>query len=250
MKKRCGKQEFEESIDKNLIEQLDQPEKFQFIVDLQKFNNICYESNSILSKHDYFLKVFELKNKFRHLSMKEPKKQNIVRQLSSCLMEKYNGFQVISIEYARKQRKKFKPINIIYKPTKHIEIEPLCYFSDDISKAYTNLHSKPNQIRNAHKCYQCYYCNKFFLRPEKHKSHISNCSGAPGVIYNFNNQNLISYQDNFHAKADIPFVIFFDYETTASTDNSFDPEQKKVFVVSYVMIVVFHPELKLNCIVI
>ena len=43
--------------------------------------------------------------------MKEPKKQNIVRQLSSCLMEKYNGFQVISIE---------------------IEIEPLSYFSDDI----------------------------------------------------------------------------------------------------------------------
>ena len=50
-------------------------------------------------------------------------------------MEKYNGFQVICIEYVRKQRKKFKPINIIYKPTKHIETELLCYFSDDISKA-------------------------------------------------------------------------------------------------------------------
>ena len=32
----------------------------------------------------------------------------------------------------------FKPIDIIYKPTKRIEIEPLCYFSDDISKAYSN----------------------------------------------------------------------------------------------------------------
>ena len=72
--------------------------------------------------------------------MKEPKKKNIVRQLSSCFMEKYNGYQVISIEYARKQRKKFKPINIIYKLTKHFENEPLCYFSDDISKAYTNLY--------------------------------------------------------------------------------------------------------------
>ena len=29
--------------------------------------------------------------------MKEPKKQNIVRQFSSCLIEKYNGFEVISI---------------------------------------------------------------------------------------------------------------------------------------------------------
>ena len=35
-KKICGKQEFEISIDKKLIEQLDQSEKCQFIVDLQK----------------------------------------------------------------------------------------------------------------------------------------------------------------------------------------------------------------------
>ena len=48
----CGKQEFEKSIDKKLIEQLDQPEKFQFVVDLHKFNNICYETNSVLSKHN------------------------------------------------------------------------------------------------------------------------------------------------------------------------------------------------------
>ena len=82
----CGKQELGKGIDKKLIEQLDQPEKFQFIVDLQKFNDICYEINSVLLKHDYFLKIFKLKNKFKHLSMKEPKKQNIIRQLSSCLM--------------------------------------------------------------------------------------------------------------------------------------------------------------------
>ena len=70
------------------------------------------------------------------------------------------------------------------------------------------------------------------------------------MIYNFNNQNLISYQDNFRAKGDIPFVIYFDFETAAPTDNYFDPEQKKMFVVSYVMVVAFHPELKFNCIVI
>ena len=59
---------------------------------------------------------------------------------------------------------------------------------------------------------------------------------------------MISYQDNFHAKGGIPFIIYFDFETTAPT--CFDPEQKKMFVVSYVMIVAFHPELKLNCIMI
>ena len=78
---------------------------------------------------------------------------------------------------------------------------------------------------------------------------MENCSGIPGVVYNFNTQNFISYPDNFHAIGDIPFVIYFDFEATAPTDTCFDPEQKKMFVVSHVMIVAFHPELKLNHII-
>ena len=101
----CDFQQFKEIINSNLIDQLYE-EKFKFILDLQKFNNICYEINLILSKHNYFLRIFELKNKYRQLLTKEPKKQNIVRQLSSCLIEKYNGFQVISIEFDRKKTKK------------------------------------------------------------------------------------------------------------------------------------------------
>ena len=37
--------------------------------------------------------------------MKDSKKQNIITQISSCLMKKYNGFQVISIEFTKKERK-------------------------------------------------------------------------------------------------------------------------------------------------
>ena len=43
---------------------------------------------------------------------------------------------------------------------------------------------------------------------------MNNCSGRPGVIYNFNNQNLVSYQDNSHAKGDVSFVVYFDYEAS------------------------------------
>ena len=56
---------------------------------------------------------------------------------------------------------------------------------------------------------------------------MKNCSGKPGVVYDFNNQCLISYQDNFHNKGDLPFAIYFDFETTAPTDNCLDPEPKK-----------------------
>ena len=194
--------------------------------------------------------MFELKSRFRHLTMKERKNQNIARQISSCITEKYNGFQTIPIEFARKERKKFKPIDVKYKPTKNPETSLLCYFTQDISKAYINFYNVKDKTRRAHGCYECYYCRKLFLREERHKRHIENCVGVPGVIYNFNTKNLISFQNSFNAKGDLSFVLYFDFETITPTDNCFDPEQKKMFVVSYVLIVAFHSALNLNRILI
>ena len=123
-------------------------------------------------------------------------------------MEKYNGFTVVSIEYQRKDRKKFEPVDIIYKPTKNVKIEPLCFFSIDISKAYSSHYSKGNQLRRAHRVDQFHYCNQLFIKQKKSlEIKRKNCSGKPGVIYNFTNQSLISYEDNFIAKGDIPFAV-------------------------------------------
>ena len=35
--------------------------KYELILDLQKFNNDCYEINFLLSDFNYFLTVYELK---------------------------------------------------------------------------------------------------------------------------------------------------------------------------------------------
>ena len=64
--------ELKELVDNNLFIQLNQ-EKFNIILDYQKFNNQCHEVNMLLTKHRYFLRVFELKNKFRHLALKNKK---------------------------------------------------------------------------------------------------------------------------------------------------------------------------------
>ena len=63
-------------------------EKFKFIIDQQYFFNICYKIDMILAKFGYFLRVFELKNKYRQLTIKQSDQQKIVRRLSSCLIEK------------------------------------------------------------------------------------------------------------------------------------------------------------------
>ena len=45
-----------------------------------------------------------------------------------------------------------------------------------------------------------------FFKRKRYKRHIKNCPGVPGVVYNFNKKGLISFQENFHAKGDLPFV--------------------------------------------
>ena len=39
--------------------------------------------------------------------------------------------------------------------------------------------------------------------------------------------NLITFEDNFKSKGDMPMAMYFDFETTAPTNNCFNPEQQK-----------------------
>ena len=60
----------------------------------------------------------------------------------------------------------------------------------------------------------------------------------------------MTFEDNLGYKGDLPVIVYIDLETTASTDSCFDPEQKKMFVVSYVIILAFHPKLKMDRVII
>ena len=79
---------------------------------------------------------------------------------------------------------------------------------------------------------------------------MEHCSGIPGIVYSFNNKNLMTFEDNLGYKGDLSVVAFIDFETTAPTDSCFDPEQKRMFVASYVVVLAFHPTLKMNRIII
>ena len=216
--------------------------KFDFSLDIQKFELVCYEINEILIKHGFFLRVFEQKNKYRNICIKNPKKQNQMKELASCLSPKYNGFQIVKNSFCKLQRREFQPIDIIYEPTKNIANLPVCYYTDNISNAYTGLYSEGKKTRRAFSLYECYYCNKFFKNKTKAENHLKVCSRKPGIVYNFCSQTLTSFEDNFKSKGDVPFTIYFDFETTSPTDGDWlNPEDRKMFVVSYVIVVAFHP---------
>ena len=172
---------------KDIIEKMSD-EKFKFSLDLQEFNHVCYEINEILIKYNFFLRVFEQKNKYRNLLIKQPEKQNQIKQLASCLNQKYNGFQVIKNLFNKRERREFVRVDIIY-------------------------------TRRAFTIYECYYCNKFFRQKNKKDLHLKVCSGKPRIVYNFCSQTLTSFEDNYGAKGDVPFSIYFDFETTSPTDS-------------------------------
>ena len=56
--------------------------------------------------------------------------------------------------------------------------------------------------------------------------------------------------DNIGYKGDLPLVAYMDFETTAPTDNCFNPEQERMFVISYVIVFAFPPTFNLDHIVV
>ena len=59
-----------------ILEQLSS-KNLEFSLDLQEFNRICYQINEILIEHNYFLRVFEQKNKYRQFVVKKKQKNKI-----------------------------------------------------------------------------------------------------------------------------------------------------------------------------
>ena len=82
---------------------------------------------------------------------------------------------------------------------------------------------------------QYHYCENFCAKnDEAMKKHFSICAAREGITYAFDNGQ-ITFQD----KGDLPFTVYFDFETTTTGGSLFfDP---KMFVVSYCQIYSFHP---------
>ena len=104
-------------------------------LDILNFENQCLKINQLLNKNNLFLRVFELKEKFHCLIKQDSKRKNLIRDLSGCIIEKFNGFNIVRIEFDRKLRQKKSPIDIIYKPVKREDEIIECFFSLQINLA-------------------------------------------------------------------------------------------------------------------
>ena len=220
--------------------------------DVLNFENQCFQVNTILSRHNMFLRVFELKDKFRYLIKQSSEQKKRFRELSACVIERFNGFQIVRLEFDNEIRRNFKPIDIVYKPVIKLNAIIDCFFTDQLHLAFKAVYNETLDWQKTKSCcaFECYFCGKFWVRKVKRDSHLKHCVGQPGFVYNFQTRNLLTYEENIKFKRDVPLTAYIDFETTAPTDCCLDPESNKMNVVSYVIILVFQPKLQLPRVII
>ena len=105
--------------------------------------------NEILSEHAFFLRFYERRNKFRYQLKQNLKEKNkMKRELSSCAIQKFNGYELLRNNLNSFEKKDSIPIDIIYEPTLDENKKIECFFAPDISLAYVGYIEK---IRNNEK---------------------------------------------------------------------------------------------------
>ena len=127
----------------------------------------------------------------------------------------------------------------------------ICCFIDSIHLAFRSYISKKVKKRKkiVHNIVrQCHYCENYFVKTaDAMKKHTKVCAAKEGTVYTFENRKIIYFQDNSKFLGDVPFTVYFDFETTTGDIVFSDP---KMFFVSYFQIYSSHPSLNLDKIVI
>ena len=161
----CEQDELQNEIGENLYSKLES-KKEQCILNLIKrdFDYMCFDVNEILIEDKMFLRVYELKDKFRYLFHENKEKKEVIRKVSSYIKEKFNGFHVAQPSLSKGQKKDLNPINIIYIPVRSQEDVIQCFFTNDIKNAFRGTYNIGQDIRHASTVYECYYCSSFFIR--------------------------------------------------------------------------------------
>ena len=210
----------------------------------------CTKMNKVLPKFGYFFRFYERRNKFRYeLRQKLRTKNEMKAELSACIIQEFNGYELLRSNLKYSEKKNLSPIDIVYEPTLNTEKPIECFFTDEIHLGFNTSYDKfvrGNKKKvKCHNTKQCPYCNNFFMKAEKKMlEHINSCAGQAGFSFSFDNGKIINYQDNFKKIGDLPFAVYYDFETTAGRVVFLDA---KIYVASYCIIIAFHPDLNLPC---
>ena len=80
------------------------------------FFNRCTLINELIAQFGYFLRFYERRNKFRYQLRQKVKSKNEMRsELSACVIQKFNGYDLLRNKLQRFEKKDLFPIDIVYR---------------------------------------------------------------------------------------------------------------------------------------
>ena len=116
----------------------------------------------LIDEQEAFLRVYELRKKFRYLIKKVPQKKNVVRRdLSACVEKRFNDFNIVRRIAENEQKENYVAVDVAYKPFSRIGQIVNCYFTSSMRNAYrTAIHLKkrPGNHFRAMLCMQQVFC--------------------------------------------------------------------------------------------
>ena len=191
-------------------------------------------------EENLFLCVYEKRKKIFYLNRKFPTGKNtVICNLSSCVIERYDRYEVVKIEQKNNIRKHFRLLDFVYEPVDNPNRIIESYFTEKIHIVYRLKYSRGEKMETLH-ANECYSCHKFHSAKIAFEKHLVNCTQSAGIVYKIDNKSCEDF-------GDMSFVIYFDFETSAGTDLFQD---KKIYVLSYCIIIAFHPTLDIERIVV
>ena len=87
-------------------------EKLRLDLAILNFENQCFSLNDFLNKYSLFLRVYKLKDKFHYLIKQDSEQKTVLRDLSSCIIEKFNRFNIVCVAFSKKLRQSFFNLSI------------------------------------------------------------------------------------------------------------------------------------------
>ena len=153
----------------------------------EHFFKKCHVANDFLEMKGLFLRVSERLDKFHYVIKKSTQgKNNVIRDLSSCIVQKFNKYEIFKTQLKTEEKCCHEPIDIIYEPVNDLHLAHRSYCSQKIGDDYKTHHPATRQ---------CYYCDKYFsCPPNKFFKHVKVCSEIAGIVYKFENNKIISFQ--------------------------------------------------------
>ena len=138
---------------------------------LFRFFDRCFKLNKVPAKHDYVLKLFERRDVYRFLVKKKVQGKNeVTRNLSSSVLEKFNRNEMIRNDLSFNKKVKVIPIDIVYEPIYNETIPVPCYFTSEIHFAYRSYFShvdKGKEIVRHRTVYQAITAKMFLQKARR-----------------------------------------------------------------------------------